>query len=77
MDGMKCDQKGNVYIARYDNGTVDVLSPQGKLIKQIKLTGQKPTNLVFGGKDGKTIYITMQDRGNIEYYINDIAGAKR
>ncbi len=74
MDGMKCDEKGNLYIARYGHGTVAVLSPKGKLIKEIKLKGNKPTNIAFSGK---RVYVTMQDRGNIEYFENDIKGKKR
>lgn len=42
MDGMKCDVEGNLYIARYDAGVIDVLSPSGQLIKEVKLIGKKP-----------------------------------
>lgn len=74
MDGMRTDNKGNLYVARYGAGEVAVLNPQGKLIKTIKLTGKHPTNVAFGGKDGKQLFITMQKRGAIESYINDIPG---
>jgi sugar lactone lactonase YvrE len=33
------------------------------------LTGQFPTNLVFVGEQGKTVYVTMQKRGSIEYLL--------
>jgi gluconolactonase len=68
LDGMKCDSVGNLYIARYDKGSVVKISPDGFLLKEIKLKGQKPTNLTFGGKDGKTIFVTMQDRGLFEKF---------
>jgi sugar lactone lactonase YvrE len=51
-----------------------VVSAQGKLLKEIKLKGQKPTNVAFGGKDGKTLFVTMQDRGNVEFTRVNVAG---
>lgn len=74
LDGMRCDVEGNLYVARYGKGVVAVVSPTGKLIKELKLKGQKPTNVAFGGKDGKTLYITCQDRGHIEMIKTDIIG---
>ncbi len=74
MDGMRTDSQGNLYVARYGAGVVAVLSPKGKVIKTIKLTGQHPTNVAFGGKDGKQLFITMQKRGAIETYQNDVSG---
>lgn len=74
LDGMRTDSNGNLYIARYGAGEVAVLSPKGKLIKTIQLKGQFPTNLAFGGKNGKQLFVTMQKRGAIETYFNDISG---
>lgn len=66
LDGMRCDSQGNVYIARYGAGVVAVVSPTGQLLREIQLKGQKPTNVAFGGEDGKTLFITLQERGAIE-----------
>ncbi|PUA28010.1 MAG: gluconolactonase [Cellvibrio sp. 79] len=74
MDGMRCDADGNLYIARYAAGEVAVVSPQGTLLQRIKLKGQKPTNVAFGGDDGKTVYVTMQDRGAIETFRSELPG---
>lgn len=74
MDGMKCDNNGNLYVARYGKGTIAVLSPAGILMKEIKLTGKNCSNLVFGGKDGRSVFVTMQDRKLIEHFRNDIPG---
>ena len=74
LDGMRTDNQGNLYIARYGAGKIDVLSPQGKLIRSINLKGKYPTNIAFGGPTGKQLFITMQKRGAIETYINDIPG---
>ena len=66
LDGMRCDIMGNLYIARYDKGTLAVVNPKGELLKEYRLKGQKPSNLTFGGAKGKTVYVTMADRGCFE-----------
>lgn len=74
MDGMRCDTKGNLYIARFGKGTVVKVSPAGKVLKEITLIGKRPTNVAFGGKDGRTLYVTLQDQGNIESFLTDFPG---
>lgn len=68
MDGMRCDIDGNLYITRYGKGTVAKVSPAGQVLLEIELGGRKPTNIAFGGPDGRTCYVTLQDRGNIETF---------
>jgi len=65
LDGMRCDRKGNIYVCRYEKGTIAVISPTGKLLREIKLKGKKPTNITFSN-DYKKCYITIADRGCIE-----------
>ncbi len=74
FDGMKCDQKGNLYISRYGKGAILVLSPAGKEIREIKLTGKNCSNLVFGGVNKEVIFITLQDRKGMEKFLNDTPG---
>jgi gluconolactonase len=74
LDGMKCDNKGNLYIARWGKGTVVVFSPAGKLLREVAIKGKKVSNLTFGGKDGKTVYVTVQDRKCVEMFRNGVAG---
>ena len=74
MDGMRCDVKGNLYIARFGKGTVVKLSPKGEVLKEIELTGKKVTNIAFGGKDGRTAYVTLMDQGNLETFRVDDPG---
>lgn len=66
MDGIRCDVKGNLYLCRYEKGTVAVLSPKGELIREIQLKGKKPSNITFGGPDNCRCFITLQDRGCFE-----------
>lgn len=74
FDGMKCDKKGNLYVTRYGKGAIAVLSPKGKLIREVTLKGKRCSNLVFGGPDGKTVFVTLQDRKGLEMFRNNIAG---
>lgn len=73
-DGMRCDIEGNLYIARFGKGTVAKVSPAGQLMKEITLTGKRPTNVAFGEKDGCTIYVTLMDIGNLESFRVDVPG---
>lgn len=74
FDGMKCDKAGNLYVTRYGKGTIVVLSPAGEQLREIPLKGKSCSNLVFGGEDGKTVYVTLQDRKCMETFRVEIAG---
>ena len=55
-DGMTLDEQGNLYLTR---DAVQVYSPQGKLIGSIEVP-ERPANVVFGGKDRRTLFITAR-----------------
>ena len=74
LDGMKCDKAGNLYVTRYGKGAIAVFSPKGELIREVMLKGKKTSNLAFGGKDGKRVYVTLQDRKCVEIFSNNLAG---
>ena len=65
MDGMKADVKGNLYVTRHGKGTVAIVSPKGKLIREVDVLGKMPTNITFGGPDGKTCYVTEVEHGRL------------
>ena len=54
-DGMKADQKGNIYSA--GPGGVWIFSPDGVHLGTIRLP-EKVGNLAWGDQDGRTLYIT-------------------
>jgi gluconolactonase len=74
MDGMRCDVDGNLYITRHGKGTVAKVSPAGTVLLEIPLSGKNPSNIAFGGPDGRTCYVTVQDRGNLETFRVDRPG---
>lgn len=68
-DGMKMDKDGRIYVAAGTNTPNDyettrfkagcyILSPSGKLIDFIPTAPDECCNCAFGGKDGKTLFIT-------------------
>ena len=68
LDGMRCDEQGNLYLTRFEKGTVLVVSPEGEILEEVILKGKKPSNIAFGGKDRQTCYVTMADRGCVEAF---------
>ena len=57
IDGIKVDQQGNLYVS--GPGGLWVISAQGKHLGTI-LAPKHPHNMAWGGKDGKTLYMTAQ-----------------
>ena len=55
LDGLKVDQKGNVYST--GPGGLWIISPEGKQLGLIK-GPEDPHNMAWGDDDGKTLYIT-------------------
>jgi len=74
IDGLRSDADGNLFVARILKGTIAELSPQGKLRREIPLTAPEPTNLAFGGTDGKTIFVTQRRGGFVEAFRTDRPG---
>jgi sugar lactone lactonase YvrE len=56
-EGIAVDAEGNVYLAA---GQIYVYDPSGKLIDTIE-TPERPTQLVFGGKDRRTLFIAARN----------------
>jgi sugar lactone lactonase YvrE len=71
FDGMRCDVDGNLYITRYGKGTVVAVSPAGKTLREIDVLGKTPSNLCFGGPDGRTVYVTeVEHRRLVQFRVD-------
>src|SRR5579872_2479024 len=55
-DGIRCDEKGNIYVAAKG---IAVYNPAGKLLTTIPVT-ETPANCAFGDSDFQTLYITAR-----------------
>lgn len=65
-DGMKFGADGNLYVAVFGQGDVTVLGANGTVKARIKTRGSMPTNLVFGPKSEKKIYVTEVETGSVQ-----------
>ncbi len=65
LDGMRVDQAGNLYVARYGKGTVLKLSGSGELLAEYRLNHPLPTNVALN-QEQSLLYITIQQCGCIE-----------
>ena len=74
LDGMRTDIDGKLFAARTDAGRVAVFSPDGTPLPEIPLLKKGPTNLAFGGPDGKTVFVTQSDGRFIEAFLVDRPG---
>jgi sugar lactone lactonase YvrE len=75
FDGMRCDVDGNLYVTRYGRGTVAVVSPKGEVLREIDVLGKQPSNLCFGGSDGRTVYVTEVEHTRLVQFRTDRPGA--
>lgn len=65
---------GNLYVTRHGKGTVVKLSPRGAVLREIALPGSKPSNICFGGPDGRTAYVTEVEHGRLLQFRVDRPG---
>jgi len=74
IDGLRTDVAGRLYIARILKGTISLMKPNGAVEREIALKAKEPTNLAFGGSDGKTVFVTQRQGGFIESFRTDRQG---
>lgn len=74
FDGMRCDADGNLYITRHGKGTVIKMTPRGEILREIDVLGKKPSNLCFGGPDGRTVYVTEVEHTRLVKFRADRPG---
>jgi gluconolactonase len=74
FDGMRCDAAGNLHITRYGKGTVVVMEPDGDIVREVDVLGARPSNICFGGPDGRTVYVTEVEHARLVRYRTDVPG---
>lgn len=57
-DGSCIDAESCIWNANWDGSRIVRYSPEGEVLQTIELPFSKPTSCVFGGADGKTLFIT-------------------
>jgi sugar lactone lactonase YvrE len=72
VDGLATDEEGRIWVARLENKTVDVLSPEGKLLASYPGGGDRVTNLAWWKG---SLYVTVAGQRSI--YRLDVGGPAR
>jgi len=76
-DGMRFDSRGNLWVAQFGAGKILVVSPDGKVWRSYPAGGRNPTNVEFGGKDNRTLYITETETNAVYTIRAPYPGFKR
>ena len=82
VDGLRTDVDGRIFLARPSAGKISIITiipgKDGKrertLLNEVLTIGYEPTNLTFGGPDGKTVFVTQKDGKFIEAFRTDRPG---
>jgi signal peptidase len=74
LDGLRTDIDGRIFVTRPGAGTVAVVTPAGEIVREITLQGKAPSNLAFGGADGRTVFVTQVDGRFVESFRVDRPG---
>lgn len=64
-DGMAFDASGNLFIAVYGTGSIRVVNPEGKVINEIPLPGDNPTNCAFDPSGKLGLIVTEAQHGKL------------
>ena len=65
FDSLAVEASGNIAVATLITGYITVISPDGRVVRQVKMPDVYPTNICFGGPDMKTAYITLSAGGEL------------
>jgi gluconolactonase len=75
-DGMAFDGDGLLYVAVFGQQDVTVLDEDGGVVRRIRTEGRFPTNVAFGPRGSRTIFVTEAELGQIEAHEVACDGAK-
>ncbi|HEX2998470.1 MAG TPA: SMP-30/gluconolactonase/LRE family protein [Anaerolineales bacterium] len=75
-DGMNFGSDGNLYCSVFGQQDVTVLGKDGSVVRRIKTEGRLPTNVAFGPKGEKKLYVSEDQLGQVEVFDVDASAAK-
>jgi gluconolactonase len=65
FDSLAVQANGDVAVATLHAGCITVISPDGKVVRQVTMPDEFPTNICFGGPDLRTAYVTLSATGRL------------
>ncbi len=57
-DGIALDEEGNLFVAHYGMGQVQVVSPEGRVVRRYTAGPLTTSNVAFGGPDMNQLFVT-------------------
>ena len=67
-DGMAFDENGLLYVTVFGQGDVTILDRGGATVRRIPTVGSSPTNVAFGPRNSKKIYVVDDEFSQMEVY---------
>ena len=67
-DGIAFGENGKLFVTVLGQGDVTVLGKDGHVVERIRTAGRLPTNVAFGARGEKKIYVTEDELGQIEVF---------
>lgn len=65
-DGMTFGPDGNLYVAMLGQGDITVVRSSGTIAARLPTQGRDPTNVAFGGRGDRKLYVTEIEFGRVE-----------
>lgn len=65
FDSLALDAAGNICVATLVTGCISVISPDGRLLRQVPAGDPMTTNICFGGPELRTAYVTLSGTGRL------------
>lgn len=65
FDSLAVDATGNICVATLLSGCISVISPDGRLLRQLPTGDPVTTNICFGGPDLRTAHVTLSGIGRL------------
>ena len=74
-DGMAFGADGRLYVAVFGEGDVAVVRPDGAVVERLRTAGKEPTNVAFGARGERRLYVTETELGQVEVFEVESDGA--
>jgi gluconolactonase len=65
FDSLAVTAAGNIAVTTLGTGFITVFSPDGAVIREVKMPDTHPTNICFGGPDMRTAHVTLSAKGKL------------
>lgn len=65
FDSLAVQANGDICVATLVSGCITIISPDGRVLRQVAMPDTHPTNICFGGADLRTAFITLSETGRL------------